>query len=430
MWRTQMSKLLFVIYFLLGFAAICSSQTVKTASLDSLIAEALRNNPRILAARDESAASRARIRQNTSFEPPQVGIEFYQTPFSSFPNPIKNGLETDYSIQQMFPYPGKRSAMGNMARYGAAMTEKNIGTLEKQVIREMKSAYYGLYLADRMLLINSQNLDLMREFIAVTARQYELGKGKQADILKAQTELSMLTLSAINFEKDKKIAVARVNTVAGRPVGDSLGAVEEIEKFYTEWLVSDLDSLALRNRPELKSMQDNINMKEAELAVSLKESMPDFMVRLMYKDMTMGKDFWSTMFGFTIPQSFWSQGKVRSKIEESRINIRKARSEYSNMRNEVFLQVHEAFEMMNANNSMIVYYRKTLIPQTEQTLQSALDGYRAGTVDFMTVIDDARMLLQVRQDTLAAIVSLMESIADLEQAVGMDSEKIIKSIQH
>lgn len=90
--------------------------------------------------------------------------------------------------------------------------------------------------------------------------------------------------------------------------------------------------------------------------------------------------------------------------------------------------MHEAYENVEANRSIIEYYRSTLIPQTEQTLQTAADGYRAGTLDFMTVIDAARMLLQVRQDCEAAIVDFMESQASLEQAVGMNSEQISKNI--
>jgi 2,4-dienoyl-CoA reductase-like NADH-dependent reductase (Old Yellow Enzyme family) len=42
----------------------------------------------------------------------------------------------------------------------------------------------------------------------------------------------------------------------------------------------------------------------------------------------------------------------------------------------------------------------------------------------------ARMLLRVRQDSLAAVVSFMDSQADLELAVGMNSEQIAKSIHH
>ncbi|MFA6472081.1 MAG: TolC family protein [Candidatus Latescibacterota bacterium] len=424
-----MNKSFFFIFFFCVFVINSFAQTGKSAGLDSLIAEALRNNPRILAAREESAASYTRIRQNTSFEPPQAGIEFYQTPLKSFPNPIKNGQETDYSIQQMFPFPGKRAAMGDAARNSAVMAERNIGALERQVIHEVKSAYYALYLADRSLSINSRIQELLRELIAVASRQYEVGSGRQSDILKAQTELSMLSLSTIHLQREKKVAEARVNTLAGRSPSMSIAPVEDIEKTFPALMIEQIDSLALEKRPELQAMDYNIRMRKAELAVSRKERMPDFMVRLMYKDMTMsGSDYWSTMFGFTIPESFWSKGKVRSKIEEGSINIRKAQAEFGNMKNEVFLQVHEAYENVEANRKSINYYRNSLIPQAEQTLLAVTDGYRAGTGDFMAVIDAARMLLQIRKDCETAVSDYMESQASLEQAVGLDSEKISNMI--
>ena len=50
-----------------------------------------------------------------SLDPPQVAFEFYQSPISAFPNPFKDQMEYDYSIQQMFPFPGK---LGAMARTG------------------------------------------------------------------------------------------------------------------------------------------------------------------------------------------------------------------------------------------------------------------------------------------------------------------------
>ncbi|MEX2117935.1 MAG: TolC family protein, partial [Bacteroidota bacterium] len=73
--------------------------------LDSLVAEVLRNNPQLSAARNQTAAARARIDQVTSWDAPQVGVEFFQTPVQSFPNPLKSQMEMDYFIQQMFPFP-------------------------------------------------------------------------------------------------------------------------------------------------------------------------------------------------------------------------------------------------------------------------------------------------------------------------------------
>src|SRR4030067_2341743 len=72
------------------------AQESKPLLLEDLIDEALGNNPQLKAANNQVSAAKARLSQATAWEPPQVGIEFFQTPTSSFPHPVKNGQRTDY----------------------------------------------------------------------------------------------------------------------------------------------------------------------------------------------------------------------------------------------------------------------------------------------------------------------------------------------
>ncbi|HEY4613316.1 MAG TPA: TolC family protein, partial [Bacteroidota bacterium] len=149
--------------------------------LEEFIAEALQNNPQLRAARNQTAAARTRVNQVTSWDAPQVGVELFQTPIQSFPNPLKNGMETDYFIQQMFPFPGKLSAMGKAAESNADMFNQGYKALERKVVKELKSAYYELYLVQRKIQINAENQDLMRRFVEIAQKQYEVGMGKQPD---------------------------------------------------------------------------------------------------------------------------------------------------------------------------------------------------------------------------------------------------------
>ena len=73
----------------------------KILKLDELITEALQNNPQLRAARHQTSAAQTRVDQVTSWDAPQFGVEFFQTPIQSFPNPVKNGMETDYFLQQI-----------------------------------------------------------------------------------------------------------------------------------------------------------------------------------------------------------------------------------------------------------------------------------------------------------------------------------------
>jgi outer membrane protein TolC len=349
-----------------------------------------------------------------------VGLEFYQTPISSFPNPVRNGRETDYSIQQALPFPGKRQAMGRVARRSADMAGQNARALERQVAREVKTAYYTLYFARRDLEINSRTRDLLRDLITVANRRYEVGSGSQADILRAQTELTRLAADSLRLAGDLRVAEANLNTVLGRPAGQPFGDVPAIERDIPELSVYRLDSLAVANRPELRAMEAGIRMSEAELSSAEKDKLPDFMLRFMYMDMKMEPNAWSSMVGVTVPPALWSRGGYQSRIRESRINIRRSRADYQNERNQTVRDVHTAFETFQASRNVLNTYRTTLVPQAEQALESTMAAYSAGTTDFQALIDAERTLLQIRRDYQMAVTNYMTGVADLEWAAGVE----------
>lgn len=144
-----MSFFLKIFSFIVLLISISFPQTKDYINLDELVREAIQNNPQLKAARSTTDAARTKIDQKSSWDPPQVGIEFFNTPVQSFPNPIKNSMENDYFIQQMFPFPGKISAMTSAASNNANMVEQQYFALEKQVIKQLKNYYYELYLVQK-----------------------------------------------------------------------------------------------------------------------------------------------------------------------------------------------------------------------------------------------------------------------------------------
>ncbi len=420
----------FLVAIVVAAVSHCVAQIATPVALDDLVKEALANNPQLRAARHQTAAAQTRIDQVSSWEAPQVGVVMFQTPIQSFPNPFKNGMETDYFIQQMFPFPGKLSSMGNAAENNAAMVGQAYNALEQKVTRDVKDAYYQLYLVQRKIEINAENQDLMRKFIAIATKQYEVGRGNQADILRGQTELSTLITDAVNLKKEQTVAGAMMNTLLSRPTDAPLGDVPEIESTIPRWTFEQLRPLALENRPELKSMDYNLAMNKEDLSASKKQYFPDVMIQVMYKDMAMTKnDFWSTMVGISIPIAPWASGKVGSKVEEDELNVKKAEEDLSSMTNMTLFEVQDALVQVQSNQDVVFLFKNTVIPQAQQTLLSTQSAYQTGKTDFLTLIDAYRTLLKARLDHDAAIVQFMTSQAKLEQAVGLSIAGITGRIQ-
>lgn len=398
--------------------------------LDELVIETIRNNPQLKAARNQIEAQKTKIDQVTAWEPPQAGVTFYQTPIESFPNPLKNGMETDYYIQQMFPFPGKLSSMGKSAENNAAMYEQQYKELERNVIKELKSDYYELYFVQKKIEINRENQNLLKQLSDITAKQYEVGAGKQTDMLRAQTELSTLINDGLNLDKEKSNIETMLNTILNRRPDSTFDEITSIEDTIPEWNYNQLSNLAFENRPELKAMNYNIKMYEAELDASKLEYYPDIMVQLMYKNMSgTTKDFWSTMVGVSIPIAFWSRDKYSGKIEENKINISTAEEQLNSSKNMVASQVQNAIVKIGSNKNLIELYKNTVIPQAQQTLQSTLAEYQTGKTEFLMVIDAYKMVLMAKQEYFMTQMDYMQSQAQLEEAVGLSKNEIQEKLK-
>jgi cobalt-zinc-cadmium efflux system outer membrane protein len=405
------------------------AQESKPLRLDDLIAEALQSNPQLHAARNQTGAARARVNQVTAWDAPQLGVEFYQTPIQSFPNPLKNGMETDYYIQQMFPFPGKLSAMGTAAEMNANMVHQSYKALERKVLRDLKSAYYDLYLVQHKIEVNAENQDLLKNFVDIARKQYEVGMGKQADILRAQTELSTLINDGLNLQKDKRVVEAMINTTLNRSPDAPLGYVPDPDTDMPQWRFDQLRPLALESRPELKAMAFNTDMKQAELRGAKRDYFPDLMARVMYKDMARTtNDYWSVMLGISIPLSPWSSGRYTSKVQENELDLKRSQDEYTSEKNMVLFEVQDALVKVQTNQNLVSLYKSTLIPQAEQTLQSTLAAYQTGKTEFLMLIDAYRMLLMAKLNYYMSVMNYKSSQAALEQAVGMDITQIAEKL--
>jgi outer membrane protein, heavy metal efflux system len=395
-------------------------------NLQSLI-KAAQNNPRLKAAESKIQASSASVNVQKSLDPPQVAVEFYQTPVASFPNPFKDQMEYDYSIQQMLPFPGKLGAMTGAQRKRTEMLKADRRTLEQDIIRNVKSAYFEAYLLDRRMEINKETQALVRGFVAIARKQYELGMGNQYDILRAQTELSSLVNDSIVLSQQRKSVEGMLNALCNRPVTTEVAFIPEIEPGMPEYNLDTLVGIAQKHRPELQAMQSGVEMRQAERCAAAKEYLPDFMVRGTYKRMTQSNDDWSLMAGVTVPVAPWSFGKYSAQTARTDADISGTQSELANMKNMIASEVNDALLKMESSRERLKLSKETAIPQAKQTLESALAAYRTGKQEFLMLVDIQRMLVMAKLDYHMAVMALLDSQSQLERAVGLTIDEIDKN---
>jgi outer membrane protein TolC len=388
-------------------------------SIDEFLREAIESNPGFRAARSRERSIVAQIPQVGAWDDPQAGVEFYATPISSI-NPLTEGMETDYFLQQMIPFPGKKGLMVNAAEAGAKMAAQSTRMAERTLIAETKRAFAMLYSAQRRVEVNEENQRLLDQIIASARSKYSVGVGNQSDVLKVQVELARLQNERAALDQEVTSGIAMLNALRNRPTNTAIGRVAEMPLDSLSSPIDSLTRLSLDARPELQGMKFEIQMNGSELSASKREWFPDLMLKGTYKQMRDQKDQWAAMIGINIPIAPWGIGKYSGKNEENEAKLKGSEESLLNMQNMVQSEVRNAYAKVQSRWQQIDRYRSHILPQAEQSLDASLASYRIDKVDFLSLLDSYRTLQMFRMEYYMTVGEYFISLASLEQAVGRD----------
>ena len=87
----------------------------------------------------------------------------------------------------------------------------------------VKENYYQIYSVDNALLIVDKNIRILADFTTLTETRYEVGKGAQQDVFKAQLESSRLLDLRLALEQQRRSLEANLKTLLNRPVNTPVG---------------------------------------------------------------------------------------------------------------------------------------------------------------------------------------------------------------
>ena len=407
--------------------AFTAPSPARAQDIDTLIAQALTRNPAIKAAEYQVKALHNSPNHAWWLDPPGLGVEFFQAPVRGFPNPLKNQMEIDYSVQQSFPFPGKIAARIRAEHGHAEIGEAELESLKRKVVRAVKGGYHRLYLLDRRADLNRRNREAMERLIAIARRQYEVGLGGQAEILRAQSEATRLRMDSITLAQDRLAEAGSLNALLDHDPGAPVAVADSLAPLVGEWPPEKLAEALADIHPELRAMQANIRMREAEGAMARKEYFPQLTLGGAYKDMRTApvhggaiEDYWSFAVGVDMPLALWSLPKARAGVAQSEMNLAQARAGFADARNSVVARARAAALSEAGARERLRLSREALLPQARQAWESALAAYQGGKTAFMAVLDAYRADLAAQEDAETALMGLLEGQADLEESAGMD----------
>ncbi len=385
---------------------------------------ALERNPAIRAAREKVHRLADRIPQVESLHDPMVSI----APIGEMAETAAGQVGLMTGVSQRLPFPGKLEARGRIAAQDVAEAVQELERTRVAVVADTRLAYWSFYYTTRAIEVTERSRELLDQIRSVAETRLKAGSATQQDVLRASVELSNVDNELIVLRQRRTSARAMLNRLMNRPVNEALPPPQARSLDEIELGLEALLAEARQVNPSIRQMQERIQGYRERLALARLNRWPDLTVSFNYglveseglSAVANGEDQWWVGFGVNLP--IWA-GRLDAAEREAMRGIFESIASLDDARNRVEFRVQDALAKVEAHQRQVILFRDVIIPQARQTVEASMSGYRAGQLEFLTLVDNWRKLLDFQLMVHGSLSELEQSFAELQRAVGRDLDR-------
>lgn len=328
-------------------------------------------------------------------------------------------------VMQMFPWFGKIDARTDAVAKSAQAAQQMYEAARLSLFREVKEGFYEYVYLDKATEIAIENLELLRHFEEVARTKYTTTEAGQPDLIRAQVELAKMEYVLRSLEQLRKPTVSKLNKALTLPDDTNL-PWPKVEAFDAAPLEYErLVNLLRQKNPELAGLDFEAMAAKSRIELAKKNFYPDIGVGVEWTEFERsggmsGRDSVALMFQINLPlwRDSYAAGRRQAHAEAISIEQQKINTEST-----LLAAAAQSYYDYNDSIRRIRLYRDTLIPKGKELLLASETAYKAGVIDFLSLIDSQRLLLDYYLSYQRALADNRQKLAELEVLAGAELEK-------
>jgi outer membrane protein TolC len=398
-----------------GAAWSLEPAAVPEPELSALVRRALAGNPDLQTGAARWQVFENRIAAADNLEDPRLSLALANYPVDSLSDRETPMTGKVVRLTQSFPFPGKLAAKGEIARQQSVWYRQAYREARLQLIRQVKDAWFTLYLQSRLLAVTEQSLGLLADFIRLSETRYATGKGQQTEILKAQLERSALLERRLALTQQRDTALAALNTLVNRAPAVPVNLPAELAPSPFPYTLAELQDMVAQ-RPLVGAYQGLLDQSAAQKKLARLNYYPDFSLGAVYtfreeNRSDQGTDFAGLEFSVSLPIFREKRREAMSEATQGATMVQLQRDDFLN---KTRFAIHDVFAQLEKNRQLLELYRGGIIPQATQSFEAAASGYRVGRQPFTMLLDNLLALYRYENEYYRVLVDHERNIARLE----------------
>ena len=399
--------------------AVARRESVATG-LDTLVDEAGRNNPQILAARHAWKAASQVPSQVSTLPDPQITVQQFSV---GSPRPFAGFTNSDFAyiglgISQDLPYPGKLRLRSEVAQRDAAAEREHYGAVRRLVVEELKTAYFKLAYEHQELAILERDGKLLDQIGKIAEARYRVGQGNQQDVLKAQLEKTKLLRDEAMHHQEHGSLQAQLGQILNRPPGQPDILPQPLTETPLNYTVDELLATTRNRNPEVRGEEEMVRHQSLQLELARKDFYPDFNVQYMWQHTAeQFRDYYMLSFGVRIP--IYRSRKQRPEVAQAVEELHRSRREYEAQVQQAYFDIRDQYLRAETAARILKMYREGMIPQAAGAFKAGVAAYEANRQDFETLLASFLDVLHLDEEYWRTLLDHETALARLEQVAGI-----------
>ncbi|MBI4237770.1 MAG: TolC family protein [Deltaproteobacteria bacterium] len=380
-------------------------------TLDAAIQRALHEHPKLAAAREQTTAARARIKQAGTLEDPMIEAMLIERGDIDMEG-------TGFGVSQSIPFPWKLRHQRQQARHAADRQAAEASMTASDLRAEVQIAFFQLLFLDQQLGLERSLQQLLEHYTAVAETRYATGEALFGDPLKAGSEAAARGARSIELTRDRAAVVARLTYLLALRPGTAFSLVAPKGLVPFRWSRADVIARIEGDRPpQLRKAEAQVGETKSGVAVARAGYGPDLRASANY--MRRGEGTVSANLGLSIPLYF---GKHRAQVHEAEALWRASVHEREDTALRLRSEALQLYERMQAARTVAGRYSRDVMPRAEAVVRSAETAYQSQKTEFVSLIDAIRQQREYQLTYRQAVTEYEQLRAELERLLGFTGE--------
>jgi outer membrane protein TolC len=388
---------------ILFFIVVLVSLKGTAQELQSLINEALKNNPAIQKFELQYQIASEKVNEANTLP----NTDFSAGYFVSEPETRTGAQRFKISVQQMMPWFGTITSRENYVASMADAKYEDIVIAKRKMITSVSQSYYNLYANYAKQEVLIENIHLLKTYEKLALTAVEVGKASVVDVLRLQMRQNELQQLKDVLSQQFLSEQTTFNKFLNR---DKNSAVTIIKNITLPSKDFDIDADQLVVHPELLKYDKLYQSIEQSELLNQKENNPMIGFGFDYVNVTErpnmdfsdnGKDIVMPMLSVSIPifNSSYKSKTIQNKLQQEEILAQK-QERLNGLETLLDTAINERI------SARISYNTQTKnLTQAKNAEEILIKNYETGTIDFKDVLDIQELQLKFQINTIESVKS-------------------------